>query len=91
MIKSLKNLFKKERTPLEEFSLKVLELLKTEPEKWKYNEYTITYDNKFSIWIANRPYGDISMRTIPFKGQKLENREKIRNEIDKLIINDILK
>ena len=90
MIKSLKNLFKKESTPLEEFSLKVLELLKTEPEKWKYNEYTITYDDKFSIWIANQPYGDIRMQTMPFKGQKLENREKIRNEIDKLIINDIL-
>ena len=91
MIKFLKNLFKKEANPLEELSLKVLELLKTEPEKWKYNEYTITYDNKFSIWIGNRPYADISMHTMPLKKQKLKHRKKIRNEIDKLIINDILK
>jgi hypothetical protein len=91
MIKFLKNIFKKEPTPLEELSLKVLDLLKTEPEKWKYSECTITYNNKFSIWIENRPYADISMHTMPLKKQKLKHRKKIRNEIDKLIINDILK
>jgi hypothetical protein len=31
------------------------------------------------------------MHTMPLKKQKLKHRKKIRNEIDKLIINDILK
>ena len=48
----------------------VIELLKSEPENWKQDDYTLEHDDGISIWTGNVPYFNcgiyIPMRKVGF-------------------------
>jgi len=66
---------------------RIIYLLKNDPLGWKYDEFHFRY-GKFSMWIANRLYADISVGF--YRIGNFFDRIKIRKLINLVVENQLL-
>jgi hypothetical protein len=58
----------------------LLNLLMDKGEVTKIDEYTITFDNKYTVWIANHPYSSGNWYNSPDKSPHCHKSTRIRLE-----------
>ena len=62
---------------------KLFELLES-PDDWTLGDHTIKHESGLELWIANAPYGDLSLWR-PFETERVKgyfNRRRMRQTIE---------
>jgi len=68
----------------EEFADYVINALVQDPDGWIMDEHNAYYHGDFRLWIANRPYADLTFGHIRIGNKK--QRKRIRDLVDQIVL-----